>query len=156
MDGYLTHLLIASARRGHERAVLRDLLDALFPYDHGIKGAICGWNICVETSLNLEELQRFLRSFPIRNLLSVRYVLAMLELKDLGELTRRLPEVLEYAGLKARKLRIRLSSRSGWSQEYFATVKKALLEKSLLDQRGWLIAVEERGRKIMVSILLKP
>ncbi|MEM0376461.1 MAG: hypothetical protein QXI90_01610 [Thermofilum sp.] len=148
-------LVVATAERGHERAVLRDLLDALFPYDHDVKGTLCGWNICIETSLHLEDLRKLLHTFPIRNLIAVRYVLAALDPLPAGELARELSRVLADSGLKVRKIRVRLSSRIGWSQEYFAAIKKALLDEGLVDEKGWLIAVEERDNKVTVSALLQ-
>lgn len=148
-------LVIAVAKRGHERAVLRDLLDALFPYDHEIRGSLCGWNICIETSLRLEELQQYLSLFPIRNLVTARYVLAAFDPLPAGELTQELVKVLADAGLKVRKIRVRMSSQRGWSQDCFAAIKKALISKGLVDREGWLVAVEERNGKVTVSALLQ-
>lgn len=148
--------LLVSARRGHEKAVLRDLLDALFPYDHRVRGALEGWTIRVETSIRLDELQQYLDLFPIRNLVTVRYVLAVREPGHVDKLVEELPRLLAEAGVKASKIRVHLSAGSGWSQEYFRAIKKALIEKGLMSKEGWPVAVEEKSGKIVMSVLLKP
>ena len=148
-------LLIASARRGHERAVLRDLLDALFPYDTGVRGFVEGWSVYVETALGLEEVRRYLELLPIRNLVSVRYVLAELEAARAAELPRELPGIVEKAGVKVSRLRVRLTSRSGWSQSMYPALVGSLRERGLLDPSGYLLAVEERGGKVLVSVVLR-
>lgn len=113
--------VIVTASAGHERAVLRDFLDLVFPYDNGVVGFIEGkGKICIKTRLGAGELRRLLERYPIRNMLSVRYVL--LSVESTGSLEDDLRKLVKEArdkGVKMQKIHVKLKARDGWKQEYF-------------------------------------
>jgi hypothetical protein len=147
-------LLLVSARKGHERAVLRDLLDALFPYDSAVSGRLEKGLILVSTSLSLEQLEKALNTLPIRNILSARYVLGFLENAQPEVLAGELSSILEHSGIKASRVKVKLSSRAGWSQEHYGPLQAALREKGLLDPGGRRVALEEFGERIALTVAL--
>uniref|UniRef100_A0A7J3X6N5 THUMP domain-containing protein n=1 Tax=Thermofilum pendens TaxID=2269 RepID=A0A7J3X6N5_THEPE len=146
-------MLLVSARRGHEKAVLRDVLDALFPYDTNVSGRHEGGLILVDTSLSPEQVESILNMLPIRNVLSARYVLGFLRAPP-AVLAEELCRILERRGVKVRRVRVRLSSRAGWSQEHYAPLHAALREKGLLDPGGRYVVLEEVSGRVAITMVL--
>ncbi|QOJ78379.1 hypothetical protein IG193_06375 [Infirmifilum lucidum] len=121
--------LIVSAARGHERAVLRDLLDLLFPYDNSVDYSTVNNRICIKTTLDLNAVSRILGRFPVRNLVSARYVLLSEEAKpNLEEGLKRLCSRMCGSNIRFRKVSVRLRSREGWRQEYYYLIRECLQE----------------------------
>jgi len=147
-------LLVVSAKRGHEKTVLRDLLDALFPYDNAVSGWFEDGLILVRTSLDLEQIENILITMPIRNILSARYVLGFIEVASLRRLEHEVCKILEHSGVKAARVKVRLSSAVGWSQERYGLLQAALREKGFLVPGGRQVVLEEVGGKIAVTAVL--
>lgn len=122
--------IIAACNRGHEKAVLRDILDLLFPYDAKVTGKIiAGGKLCFQTSLNLETIALLFRRYPIRNLLSLRYILSMIPAREniLDGIIWLLEENCKNRKL-FRKISVRIKGSDGWRQEYFDKIKVMLKE----------------------------
>jgi len=121
--------LIVSVVRGHERAVSRDILDLLFPYDRNVDCfTVSESKICVETKLDQETLRALFMRFPIRNILSARYIVLSEELKTgLEESLKNLCIRAAAKGLRFRKVSVKLKSQDGWRQEYYEQVRRYLL-----------------------------
>ncbi len=121
--------LIVSAARGHERAVLRDLLDLLFPYDNSVDYMLINSRICIKTTLDLDAVSKILRRFPVRNLVSARYILLSEEAKpNLEEGLKRLCLRMRENNIKFRKVSVRIKSHEGWRQEYYRLIRECLQE----------------------------
>jgi len=147
-------LLLVSAKGGHEKAVLRDLLDALFPYDNTVSGRLEDGLVLVSTSLGLEQLEKILNMLPIRNILSARYVLGFLEGARPEMLADELGRILESSGIRASRVRVKLSSRTGWSQEHYGPLQAALRRRGVLSPSGRRVALEEVSGRIAVTVAL--
>ncbi|MEM0225521.1 MAG: hypothetical protein QXF46_01445 [Thermofilaceae archaeon] len=100
--------LLVSTERGKEKRVARDLMDALYPHDRGVKLELIEGGIVVYSSLGHDHLIDLLQQYPVRGLLRVRRVLASAE----GSLEAAVDELLAQAARLGVKLR-NVEARTG-------------------------------------------
>ncbi|MEZ0346519.1 MAG: hypothetical protein ABWK01_08220 [Infirmifilum sp.] len=147
--------LIITCRKGHERAVLRDVLDLLFPYDTRIKGWITsGGRICLQTALTYENLATLFQRYPVRNLLATRLVLCSVRISSnlIDSLEELLAKCCQTTKL-FRRLSIKLKAKDGWRQDYFAKLKPYL---QLCLGGQWDGVIEKTSSHLLLEIKITP
>ncbi|MGB9786582.1 MAG: hypothetical protein ACPLRJ_04825 [Infirmifilum uzonense] len=142
--------LIIACRKGHEKAVLRDVMDLLFPSDPKVRGSILsGGKLCVETTLDLKSLGKLFRQYPIRNLLSIRAVMRSIEFP--GDIITGIRELLKETckdAVRFRRITIKIRASEGWRQEYFARIAETLRGcyggyfEGVIEKEGSLLLLE--------------
>jgi len=126
--------LLVSTERGKEKRVARDLMDALYPHDRGVKLELIEGGIVVYSSLSHDHLIGLLQQYPVRGLLRVRRVLASAE----GSLEAVVDELLAQAARLGVKLRS-VEARTG------GLIDRHMLEELIALRAGQLNLTGRNG-----------
>lgn len=143
--------LLISTDRGRERRVARDLMDALYPHDRGIRLELFEGGLLVHSSLSADHILSLLQQYPVRGLLRVRRVLTFAE----GGLEAAVEELLLQAarsGLRLRAVEVRTGGSirrreleglvASWGQKLGLFSREGVRARVLLLRReggGWLL-----------------
>jgi len=105
-------VLLVSVKPGSEGRVVRDLMDALYPYDRGVRVEPLGGVLAVYSRLEPNDAERILRNYPIRGVLAIRRVLLAADAGDPRSSVEALLREAAERGLKFSRLELRPSSRA--------------------------------------------
>jgi hypothetical protein len=126
-------VLLVSVKPGSEGRVVRDLMDALYPYDRGVRVEPLGGVLAVYSRLEPNDAERILRNYPIRGVLAIRRVLLAADAGDPRSSVEALLREAAERGLRFSRLELRPSSRAR-ELEGFAVGEAARL--GLLSREG--------------------
>lgn len=150
------NVVAISVDSGHEKQVVRDVLDLLFPYDVEVRvTGVSRGRVSLVTRIPAEDLRRIFRRYPVRHILKVKLLRKVLPLSS--EVAQTLREIVSFfleEGVKIRRISVRLEKVEGWSQSAYSMLMRELRTNGLLDSGGSLYAVETDGRAVFVFEVL--
>jgi len=142
--------LLVSVRPGSEKRVARDLMDALYPYDRGVRVEPFGRVLAVYSNLDPDTLARLLRDYPVRGVLAVRRV--VLE-ADAGSARGSLEALLREAANRGFKFsRLELRSLSGGARELERFAAGEAKRLGLLSREGVKARVVIAGSAVLLCL----
>lgn len=143
---------VITVRPGREERVMRDVLDALYPHDQGIRVEKYVGLLAIYSNLNAEQLCELLRRYPIRGLSRVRRVIAVSEgEEDPGRALKSILARAAEVGLKFAWIEVR--ARGTAEGECLKSVALEFAKRlGVYDRQGLRARVEVLGPRVALTI----
>jgi len=146
-------LYIIKTKPGRENRALQDIMDAIFTYDmeaEPINPALTGL-VLIKTKLSYEEINKILKEYPIRTILSIEKTIKHVKMLGENSLSKALSllfEELAEGKVKIRRVKVRCLGDRKSSENYVRKLVDSLLAKyKLID--------EKEGKDLILSIVNK-
>ncbi|MEM1508670.1 MAG: hypothetical protein QXY49_03130 [Thermofilaceae archaeon] len=136
--------LVISVKPGSEKRIRLDLLDALYPLDKDLQVDIIRGGLAVYSHLDPDTLCDTLKKFPIRGIVSVKKVIAWVELNETERVAEAIAAKAIAKGFKFSRVEIK-SRGSTIARKIEACLKNVLRSKGLLNRNGVAVHVEFLG-----------
>jgi len=146
-------LYIIKTKPGRENRALQDIMDAIFTYDmeaEPINPALTGL-VLIKTKLSYEEINKILKEYPIRTILSIEKTtkhVKMLGENSLSKALSLLFEELAEGKVKIRRVKVRCLGDRKSSENYVRKLVDSLLAK-------YKLINEKEGKDLILSIVNK-
>ncbi|GEM_PF-6337300 len=146
-------MYIIKTKPGRENRALQDIMDAIFTYDmeaEPINPALTGL-VLIKTKLSYEEINKILKEYPIRTILSIEKTIKHVKMLGENSLSKALSllfEELAEGKVKIRRVKVRCLGDRKSSENYVRKLVDSLLAKyKLID--------EKEGKDLILSIVNK-
>jgi len=146
-------LYIIKTKPGRENRALQDIMDAIFTYDmeaEPINPALTGL-VLIKTKLSYEEINKILKEYPIRTILSIEKTIKHVKMLGENSLSKALSllfEELAEGKVKIRRVKVRCLGDRKSSENYVRKLVDSLLAK-------YKLINEKEGKDLILSIVNK-
>lgn len=146
-------MYIIKTKPGRENRALQDIMDAIFTYDmeaEPINPALTGL-VLIKTKLSYEEINKILKEYPIRTILSIEKTIKHVKMLGENSLSKALSllfEELAEGKVKIRRVKVRCLGDRKSSENYVRKLVDSLLAK-------YKLINEKEGKDLILSIVNK-
>lgn len=143
--------LVISVKPGSERRIRVDLLDALYPLDKSLQVDIISGGLAVYSRLDPDTLYDALKKFPIRGIVSVKKVIAWVELNEAEHVAEAIAVKAIAKGFKFSRVEVK-SRGNTMAREIETCLKYVLRNKGLLNRNGVAVHIELLGELAALTV----